>query len=239
MLGGGLIAIAVDEGFGRRLPQIYKRVAVTSALATPLVTLFVAAIQHLLFGEHRWSIYLPLLWQVWPIMLAAMAVRALISCRSPTKIETRTIVAPPLPEAETAFQRRLSARRRGAKLIAVEAHDHYLRVHTDVGAELITLRFADELDELAQAHGWRVQRSWWVAADAIEAARAPWRRRDKPFREPQGSCQPDLQRPAQKGRMVLAFYQLAQSGAFLPWPVRVRSWARLSSSDGARVDTLR
>lgn len=174
MLGGGLIAIAVDEGVRRRLSQIYTRVAVTSALSTPLVTLFVVATQHLLFGEHRWAIYLPLLWQVWPIMLAAMAVRALVWRRSPTRVETRTIVAPPLPEAEEAFRRRLSARRRGARLIAVEAHDHYLRVHTDAGAELITLRFADALDELAQAHGWRVHRSWWVAADAIEAVR--WRR---------------------------------------------------------------
>ena len=42
------------------------------------------------------------------------------------------------------------------------------------GAELITLRFSDAMVDLAQAHGWRVHRSWWVAADAIEAVR--WRR---------------------------------------------------------------
>lgn len=174
MLGGGLIAVAVDEGLKPRLPMIWKRVVVVSVLATPLVALFVVATQHVLFGERRWSIYLPLLWQVWPIMLAAMAVRALVWRRLPTRIETRTIVAPPLPEAEAAFRRRLSAKRRGARLIAVEAHDHYLKVHTDVGEELITLRFVDALSELAQAHGWRVHRSWWVAADAVEDVR--WRR---------------------------------------------------------------
>ena len=174
MLGGGLIAVAVDEGLGRRLPILWRRVFLTSALATPLVTLFVVVAQHLMFSEHRWSIYLPLLWQVWPIMLAAMAVRALVWRRLPVRVETRTLVVPPLPEAETAFRRRLSARRRGARLIAIEAHDHYLRVHTDAGAELIALRFADALDELARAHGWRIHRSWWVAADAVEAVR--WRR---------------------------------------------------------------
>ena len=84
------------------------------------------------------------------------------------------MIAPPLPEAEAAFRRRLSAKRRGARLIAIEAHDHYLKVHTDAGEELITLRFADALEELALAHGWRVHRSWWVAADAVEAVR--WRR---------------------------------------------------------------
>jgi len=68
----------------------------------------------------------------------------------------------------------LSAKRRAARLIAVEAYDHYLRVHTDAGLELVTLRFASALEELAGAHGFRTHRSWWVAADAIEAVR--WRR---------------------------------------------------------------
>lgn len=174
MLGGGFIAVALDERLRRRLPQVWKRVVLVSVLATPLVTLFVVGTQHLLFGEHRWSIYVPLLWQVGPIMLAAMAIRTLVWRRSPTRVETRTIIAPPLPEAEAAFRRRLSAKRRGARLIAIEAHDHYLKVHTDAGEELITLRFADALDELALAHGWRVHRSWWVAADAVVDVR--WRR---------------------------------------------------------------
>lgn len=175
MLGGGLIAIAVDEGFGRSLPAAWKRVAAISTLATPLVALFVLTIQGFIFGEVlRWSVYLQLLWQVLPIMLASMTVRALVWRRLPVRVEARTIVAPPLPEAEATFRRRLSARRRGARLIAIEAHDHYLRVHTDAGAELITLRFSDAMEELAQAHGWRVHRSWWVAADAIETVR--WRR---------------------------------------------------------------
>jgi hypothetical protein len=102
MLGGGLIAVAVDERLGHLLPILWQRVAATSALATPLVTLFVVVTQHLMFAEHRWSIYLPLLWQVWPIMLAAMAVRALVWRRLPTRVETRTLVVPPLPEAEAA-----------------------------------------------------------------------------------------------------------------------------------------
>jgi len=175
MLGGGLIAITVDEGFGRRLPVVWKRVLVISTFATPLAALFVLTAQCFLFGEVlRWPVYLQLLWQVWPIMLAAMAVRALVWRRLPVRVEARTIIAPPLPEAEAAFRRRLSARRRSARLIAIEAHDHYLKVHTDAGAELITLRFSDAMEELTQAHGWRVHRSWWVAADAIQEVR--WRR---------------------------------------------------------------
>jgi len=36
------------------------------------------------------------------------------------------------------------------------------------------LRFTDALEELARAHGWRVHRSWWVAADVVEGV--CWRR---------------------------------------------------------------
>ena len=115
-----------------------------------------------------------LLWQVLVISVPVMALRTLAWRPPSTVVETRTVVTPPHPEAEAAFRRRLSARRRGARLIAVEAHDHYLRVHTDAGAELVTLRLADALAELAAAHGFRVHRSWWVAADAIETVR--WRR---------------------------------------------------------------
>lgn len=118
--------------------------------------------------------FLNLSWQVAPILLAVVGVRALVWREAKTRIETRTIIAAPLPEAEAVFRQHLSARRREARLIAVEAHDHYLKVHTDQGTEMITLRFADALSELSEAHGWRVHRSWWIAAKAVEAVQ--WRR---------------------------------------------------------------
>lgn len=175
MVGGGLLGIAGEALLGRFVHGIWTRAAAVSILMTPAVTLLVLVTQHLLMGDRLdWGGFSRLWWQVWPLLLAVLVVRALAWRRVPTRVETRTIVAPPLPEAEAVFRRRLSARRRGARLIAIEAHDHYLRVHTDAGEELITLRFADALDELALAHGWRVHRSWWVAAEAVESVR--WRR---------------------------------------------------------------
>ncbi|MNQ82705.1 LytTr DNA-binding domain protein [compost metagenome] len=175
MVGGGVIGIAGDDLLRSRITSAWRRTVVVSVLMTPAVSLLVLSTEHLLMGG-RLDIggFLRLLWQVWPILMAVMAVRALVWRRLPAQVETRTVIAPPLPEAEAAFRRRLSAKRRGARLIAVEAHDHYLKVHTDAGAELITLRFGDALTELAQAHGWRVHRSWWVAAEAVEDVR--WRR---------------------------------------------------------------
>jgi DNA-binding LytR/AlgR family response regulator len=173
--GGGAIGITVDETLGRRAGGFWRRLAVSSLVMTPAVTLLVLVLGHWLAAQSlALGRYLGLLWQVLVISAPVMALRALTWRTPRTVVETRTVVAPPLPEAEAAFRRRLSARRRNARLIAVEAHDHYLRVHTDAGPELVTLRFADALAELAGAHGFRTHRSWWIAADAIEAVR--WRR---------------------------------------------------------------
>ncbi len=175
LLGGGLIGVAVDEGLAWRLTSPWRRVLATAVLMTPLVTLFVTGMMRLTFGMAPGAHgYVTLLWQVFAISLPAMTVRSLVWRRPTVRVETRTVIAPPMPEAEAAFRRRLSAKRRAARLIAVEAHDHYLRVHTDAGVELVAARMADALDELAGAHGYRTHRSWWVAADAIEAVL--WRR---------------------------------------------------------------
>lgn len=175
IVGGGVIGIAIDEVVGLRLGAFWRRVGAVSLLMTPLVALYVLLVPGQMYGTpfEAWHLR-DLLWQVLVISALVMSVRALVWRRPRTVVETRVVVAPPLPEAEATFRRRLSARRRAARLIAIEAHDHYLRVHTDAGPDLVTLRFADALAELAGAHGFQVHRSWWVAADAIEAVR--WRR---------------------------------------------------------------
>jgi hypothetical protein len=177
IIGGGAIGIAVDETVGRRLVPLWRRLLVVSLLMTPAVTLLVDGTGHRL-GNQPLTIahWFGNLWNVFVISLPVMTVRAL-AWRRPVRevaVETRTVIAPPLPEAEKAFRLRLSAKRRSARLIAIEAHDHYLRVHTGEGVELLTMRFADAMAELAQAHGHQLHRSWWAAADAIEAI--DWRR---------------------------------------------------------------
>jgi hypothetical protein len=172
IVGGGVIGIAVDRLLERRLPALWPRVLAVSVAMTPGVMLLVFLLQSAMFGDHGFGwISLQFAWQVWVISLLVMAVRALVWRRPAAVVETRTLVVPPLPEAEAAFRRRLSAKRRAARLIAVEAEDHFVQVHTDAGIELLSMRFAEALAELALAHGWRVHRSWWVAADAIEGVR--------------------------------------------------------------------
>ena len=175
IVGGGLIGVAIDTAFGVRLRGFWIRLIGVSLAMTPLVTALVIGVGHLLVGRRQQLPDLAVLGsEVFVISVVVMAVRALTWREGPTVVETRTVIEAPLPAAEAAFRRRLTAKRRGARLIAVEAYDHYLRVHTDAGSELVTLRFADALKELAGAHGLQVHRSWWVAADAIEAVQ--WRR---------------------------------------------------------------
>ena len=172
VIGAGLVGILVDSALGSHIRGFWTRIVVVSLVMTLPVTPLIYALNAVVLDLPRRPWLLPqLAWQVLVVSLLLMALRALLWRRI---VETRTIVVPPLPEAERAFRLRLSARRRGARLIALEAEDHYVRVHTDAGSELVSMRFSEAVEELARAHGYRLHRSWWASADAIEAVR--WKR---------------------------------------------------------------
>jgi len=82
-------------------------------------------------------------------------------------VSRERVVTVPAPITEVRFLERLPAKLRGAQVWAVEAEDHYLRLHTSKGQDLILLRLADAVAELDGIEGLQVHRSWWVARDAI------------------------------------------------------------------------
>ncbi len=94
----------------------------------------------------------------------AMVALALLVRRRPTQ----THAAQGQPPAR--FLARLPARLKGAELYAVEAEDHYLRLHTSLGQDLILMRLTDAIAELEGLEGAQTHRSWWVARDAVVAA---------------------------------------------------------------------
>lgn len=65
------------------------------------------------------------------------------------------------------FLQRLPVKFRTADLYAISSEDHYLRVHTNLGEELILMRLADAVRELNGAEGLQVHRSWWVAKSGV------------------------------------------------------------------------
>jgi DNA-binding LytR/AlgR family response regulator len=104
-----------------------------------------------------------------PSTLATTAVLTilvfLVQSRRSTETHESPTGAPPPP-----FLARLPTRLAGADLWAVEAEDHYLRLHTSKGDDLILMRLADALTELDGIEGARTHRSWWVARKAVVAA---------------------------------------------------------------------
>lgn len=59
----------------------------------------------------------------------------------------------------------------GRDLICLSMQDHYVEVKTELGAQLVLMRFADALEELADQPGWRIHRSHWVAEGGVANVR--------------------------------------------------------------------
>jgi hypothetical protein len=83
---------------------------------------------------------------------------------SRTPVQTHAAVAGAAP---ARFLDRLPPKLRGATIRAVESEDHYLRIHTDRGSDLILMRLSDALSELEGLEGAQTHRSWWVARAAV------------------------------------------------------------------------
>jgi hypothetical protein len=140
--------------------------ALTGIVAAPMC-LFVWAATGLFFNGVLFPIsYLPLL--VVPVVTVTAAMCALVVFLGrATPVQTHASDDPATP---SRFIERLPLRLRNARLIAVEAEDHYLRVHTDQGSDLILMRLSDALGELEGLEGAQTHRSWWVARDAVQGA---------------------------------------------------------------------
>ncbi|QBX36512.1 hypothetical protein E4M02_12680 [Brevundimonas sp. S30B] len=82
--------------------------------------------------------------------------------RKPVQTHSAAVGAP-----AARFPDRLPLKLKGAVIRAVEAEDHYLRVHTDRGSDLLLMRLSDALAELEGLEGAQTHRSWWAAKDAV------------------------------------------------------------------------
>ncbi|MGR3467999.1 MAG: LytTR family DNA-binding domain-containing protein [Shimia sp.] len=65
---------------------------------------------------------------------------------------------------------RLPFERRG-RLLALSVEDHYVRIRTTKGEEMVLMRLGDAMRETAPVKGLQVHRSHWVAQEAIAAVR--------------------------------------------------------------------
>ena len=137
--------------------------ALTAAISGP-VTLMVWSATGLVFEQRLYSLEaLPLSFgPVLTITVAMSAINVFMSKAQP--VQTHAALAGSTP---ARFPDRLPPKLRGAAIRAVQAEDHYLRIHTDRGSDLILMRLSDALDELEGLEGSQTHRSWWVARDAV------------------------------------------------------------------------
>lgn len=168
-LAGAVVGTAVSQVIGRdgradARPWLYGGLTVIG-ITLPF-TVVVWLVSELTFAGRLHAERLPVyLAPVFIVTVAMTALNFLVQREPP-----QTHAAPgdaPAPR----FLDRLPAKLRGAALHAVEAEDHYLRLHTSRGQDLILMRLSDAVAELEGIEGAQTHRSWWVAKAAVEGAR--------------------------------------------------------------------
>lgn len=173
MEAGALIGVGVTTGvraWGGLAARRWAEGALVSGLIALPHTLVVLLATIAFFGA----------WRIDPLRIATLFALVWLVTAIITAINYATTApasAPPMaaaPEPTPAPARprlaeRLAPHLRDAAIHAVQAEDHYLRVHTAAGSELILMRLGDAVPELAGIEGARTHRSWWVARGAVLA----------------------------------------------------------------------
>lgn len=160
------IGMLVNTWLLRALPHsipLPLRVGIAGIATGLAVTPVVVAINYVTFA------YVPSA-QDWPaLLLQFFAISVIISvifhAVSATQPDTPTstpVKTPPLLD-------RLPLDKRGA-LIALSSEDHYTRIRTTKGDDLILIRLSDAIREAAPTPGLRVHRSHWIALDQVKVA---------------------------------------------------------------------
>lgn len=138
----------------------------TMVISGPLAVM-VWAVTTRFFDDDRALAWERLPYFLGPVALVTAVLSALNVFLSRTPVQTHAA-----PDAvPPRFLDRLPPKLRGARLRAVQAEDHYLRLHTDRGSDLILMRLSDAVSELEGLEGARTHRSWWVARDAVRDVR--------------------------------------------------------------------
>lgn len=144
--------------------QPWLTVAVLSAATAGLVVVMVWLVTGLVFEGEIYPVS-RLVDFIGPVMVITVAISAInVFLNRPPPVQTHADAGGTAP---ARFLERLPPRLRGATLHAVQAEDHYLRLHTDRGSDLILMRLSDAVAELEGLEGARTHRSWWVARDAV------------------------------------------------------------------------
>lgn len=159
------VGLLVNTYLWRVLPDAVPlplRVACGGLATAIAITPIVTALNYVCFG------YIPSA-QEWPgLLLQFLAIALIVS----VMFQAISANQPPVDTAPQppALLGRLPLDKRGA-LVALSSEDHYTRIRTTRGEELVLIRLSDAIREAEPTAGLQVHRSHWVALAQVESAR--------------------------------------------------------------------
>lgn len=160
-LAGGLGASVVDllaHIFKKNLGkwQIALAQSVTSTLAVLAIILIMAPIT---YGLPSAKAIFATMFYIWVVAAIITTIGALLNGQKQARE-----AAP----KRAALYERLPPKLRSAEIYALAAEDHYVRVITSKGDELVLMRLSDAVRETAPLKGLSPHRSWWVAEAGVD-----------------------------------------------------------------------
>jgi hypothetical protein len=106
---------------------------------------------------------------VWTVMVLIVAGAFILGqmLKGPADMTSR-VSPPPAPSSKPKILSRLPVHLQDAELYALSAEDHYVRVHTSKGDDILLMRLSDSIAETSGVDGSQTHRSWWVAKNAVD-----------------------------------------------------------------------
>lgn len=160
---GHLCSLLVERHVDMDRRPLLAVVALTVVMSGPLA-IMVWAVTGWFFDDNRSVTLARLPDFIGPVLVVTGTLSALNVFLARTPVQTHAAGAGGKP---ARFLGRLPFKLRGSIIRAVQSEDHYLRIHTDRGSDLILMRLSDALAELEGLEGAQTHRSWWVAKDAV------------------------------------------------------------------------
>lgn len=169
MILGGLWGHMCGWAVGRHVDlddRPWKTIGLLTVAITGPLSVIVWAATGLIFDQQAPALQMlpSFLAPVCLVTAGALAINVFLGRETP--IQTRLATS----QSELPlFLTRMPIKLAGAAIYAVQAEDHYLRIHSDRGSGLILMPLSQALKELEGLEGAQTHRSWWVSRAAVRA----------------------------------------------------------------------
>lgn len=140
-----------------------------STFMTGVMTFVAWGAGALVFGPEHVAFGRTFVFYVWIVTIIITGIAELM--RAQRVAAAAAPVSKTSPAVAPSLAARLPDKLKGGTILALEGEDHYVRVHTDKGSDLVLIRLGDAVGEMGSTPGARTHRSWWVARQAVTSVR--------------------------------------------------------------------